>query len=126
MPFIHIKSLPQEQPLDIRSVIEGVSGDFARAVGIGLEHVTVTWEFFLPGYYAEGGAAAMQQTRDSHPLLVDILAPDFNPPGTVVTMLTAVAGSLSERADVSLRNIFINYRQAHSGQVFDAGEVVRW
>jgi phenylpyruvate tautomerase PptA (4-oxalocrotonate tautomerase family) len=126
MPFIHIKSLPLERPLDVRAVIEGLSEDFAAATGIDLEHVTVTWEFLLPGYYAAGGRSVMHQPRHSHPVLVDMLAPDFNAPETVETMLTAVAHSFSERTDIPVTNIFINHRAAQSGRVFDGGEIVRW
>mgnify|MGYP001826102824 CR=1 FL=1 len=51
MPFIHVKSLPFETPLDIPSVVEGITKDFARDSGIALEHITATWEYMLPGSY---------------------------------------------------------------------------
>jgi hypothetical protein len=49
MPFILVKSLPFETPLDIPSVVEGITKDFARDSGIALEHITATWEYMLPG-----------------------------------------------------------------------------
>jgi hypothetical protein len=37
-----------------------------------------------------------------------------------------VSSSISKRTKVAATNIFISHRQAHSGMVFDAGEIVRW
>lgn len=59
-------------------------------------------------------------------MLVDLLAPDFNSEETVEKMLKTVALSISKRAHIPISNIFINHRQAHSGMVFDAGEIARW
>lgn len=126
MPFIHIKSLPPAEPLDTAAVLEGLCADFARDTGIGVEHVAATWERLEPGHYAVGGKAASEQLAVSHPLLVDLLAPDFNAADDVERMLIAIAGSLAARAGVARDNIFINQREARSGRVFDAGEIVRW
>ncbi len=126
MPFIHVKSLPFDKPFDVGVALEGLTKDFAEGTGIGLEHVTATWEFFPPGHYAVAGKAVKHQPKDSHPVLVDLLAPDFNSEEEVEKMLTTVASSISKRARVPITNIFINHRQAHAGRVFDAGEIVRW
>ena len=72
------------------------------------------------------GKTCTQQPGNSHPVLVDLLSPDFNSPEQIENMLRVVAASIAKRAQVSLNNIFINHRRAHSGMVFDAGEVVRW
>lgn len=126
MPFIHVKSLPLDKPIDISAVIEELTKDFAEETGIGLEHVTATWEYFPQGHYAVAGKAASRQPMDSHPVLVDLLAPDFNTAEAVEKMLAAVASSISKRAKISIDNIFINHRQAQSGMVFDSGEIVTW
>lgn len=126
MPFIHIRSLPFEEPLDVAAVIEGLTEDFANSTGIALKHVTATWEFLPACHYAAGGKAVMYQPQDSHPVLVDLLSPDFNSPKEVETMLAAVAASISKRAKLPMRNIFISHRQAHAGTIFDAGEIVQW
>jgi hypothetical protein len=126
MPFIHVKSLPFDTSFDVDTVLEGVTKDFAKATGTGLEHVTATWEFLAPGHYAFAGQAAKHQPQGSHPVLVDLLAPDSNLAGEVEKMLSTVASSISKRAKVAITNIFINHRPAHSGMVFDAGEIVRW
>ena len=124
MPFIHIKSLPLA--VDVGAVLEGISRDFAEGTGIALKHVHVTWEFLRPRHYAVAGKTRERQPKSSHPLLVDLLSPDFNAAATVETMLACVASSLAKHARIPRSNIFINHRQARSGMVFDAGTVERW
>lgn len=126
MPFIHVKSLPFSTFFDASAALEGVTRDFAKETGIGLEHITSTWEFLSPGHYAVAGRAVSRQPRGSHPILVDLLVPDFNSGNKVRKMLVAVASSISKRAKVPVANVFVNLRQARSGMVFDAGEIVRW
>lgn len=126
MPFIQIKSLPFEQGREIGAVLTAVSRDFSEQVGIDIAQVTATWEYLESWHYAAGGRTAVNQPEDSHPILVDLLVPDFHPPEVVQKMLECVAGSIADRARVPTNNIFINVRQARSGQVFDAGEIVRW
>ncbi len=126
MPFIHVKSLPFEKPLAMGAVLEGITEDFAKATNIDPEHVTVTWEFLSPDHYAVAGKAAERQPQVSHPLLVDLLAPDFNSPAAFEKMLGAVAASIAKHAKIPIGNIFVNCRAAHSGMVLDAGAIVRW
>ena len=126
MPYIHIRSLPFEHPRNIAAVVEGIARDFAKASGIALDHVSVTWNFLAPGHYAVAGTAIEFQRQDSHPVLVDLLAPDFNPPDAAELMLHAAASGISQHAGIAIDNIFIEYRQAHPGMVFDAGAIVRW
>ena len=126
MPFIHVKSLPFNEPCDVRAVLEGLTRDFAASTVIKLEHVTATWEFLPEGHNAVAGSAAHNQPKASHPVLVELVAPDFNSPEDVEIMLETVALSISKRAKVQKDNIFISYRGVGSGMVFDRGEVVRW
>ena len=126
MPFIHVKSLPFDRLFDASAALAGITRDFAKETGIALEHVTATWEFLAPGHYASAGNAASRQPRGSHPVLVELLAPDFNSEAKVEKMLAAVASSISKRARVPVTNIFVNFRPARSGMVFDAGDIVRW
>ena len=126
MPFIHIRSLPPARPLDVPAALEGLSRDFAAATGVGLDHVTATWSFLEAGHYAVGGQAAAEQPAETHPVLVELLAPDFNAAEKVEAMLTAVAEGLARHAGVPRGNIFIDAREARSRRVFDAGEIVRW
>ena len=126
MPSIHIKSLPFERPLDIPAVITGISRDFAEENKIPLEHVHVTWEYFEAGHFAKGDSAPEYQPEGLHSVLVDLLTPDFNSMETISTMLQTLARSISDRAQVPSNKIFINHRQAFSGQVFDDGKLVAW
>ena len=126
MPFIHVRSLPFDRLFDAATALEGITRDFAKETGMELEHVTATWEFLAPGHYAVAGKASSRQPRGSHPVLVDLLAPDFSSQAAIEKMLAAVAASISKRAQVPVTNIFVNFRQARPGMVFDAGEIVRW
>lgn len=126
MPFIHVKSLPFDRTFNVTTILERLTEDFAKGTGIGLEHVTATWEFLPAGHYAVAGKSASHQTVSSHPVLVDLLSPDFNPPETIEKMLEVIASSISQQAEIPVGNIFINHRQAHSGMVFDAGAIARW
>lgn len=126
MPFIHIKTLPFDPPLNTQEIIESIAQDFSDETGVGLEHITVTWEYLGSGHYAVAGKVASIQPTPSHPVLVDILAPDFNQADMVEIMLRAVASSISGRTQIPMSNIFINYRQAHAGMVFDGGDIIRW
>jgi hypothetical protein len=126
MPFIHVKSLRFAKSFDFAAVLEGVSRDFARETGIGLEHVHATWEFLKAGHYAAAGKTRDRQPKSSHPLLVDLLSPDFNDARAIETMLECVASSLANRTGIARSTIFVNHRRAHSGMVFDGGSVERW
>lgn len=126
MPFIHIKSLPFQQPLDVPRVIEGIARDFAEKTDIELLHVHTTWEFLQPGHYAKGDRTPEYQPNAHHPLIVDLLTPDFNDNDTIAVMLETIAESISKRAAFPKNNIFINHRHAHSAMVFDDGEIVHW
>ena len=126
MPFIHIKSLPFDESLDVSAVLENLNKDFAEETGIDVQHVSSTWEFFPSGHYAVGEKSANHHTQDSHPVLIDLLVPDFNSAEHIETMLSSIASSLAKHSNIRRDNIFINARTAQSGMVFDRGEVVRW
>ncbi len=126
MPLIRITSLPQTTAFPIDDVLEQLCLDFATTTGIALAHVSATWRLLEPGHYAVGGRVARGQPDDSHPLLVDLLVPDFNKPAMIESMLETIAFSLSRHAGVRRDNIFIHCALATSGCVFDQGDVVTW
>lgn len=126
MPFIHIKSLPFEQPKPISEILCLVNHDFATRLDIPLEHVHSTWDYFQPGHFAKGELAPKCQPDSFHSLLVELLTPDFNNDETCAMMLEVLAASLAKHVRVPLRKIFINHRQVRSGMVFDDGQIVRW
>ena len=112
MPFLHVRSLPIDPPFAPDEAVRSVSSAFARDAGVDEQHVTVTW-----------------QTVDAlsgQPVLVDLLAPDFADDERIATMLHAAATAVAEAAGVSTHEVFVDFRGARSGHVFDAGEIDRW
>lgn len=126
MPFIHVRSLPMTTSLSVPDIIKGIALDFSDKIGVGLHHIHTTWEFYQPGHYARGNRVADVQPETNFPIIVDMIAPDNNPKGTITLMLETVAESISKRANFPKDNVFINYRQVHSGMVFDDGEIVHF
>ena len=126
MPFIHIKSLPLQQALDMPAVLTSIAADFSQQLSIALNHIHVSWEFYQPGHYVKGDKSPDRQPEANFPLIVDLLTPDFNNAQTIELMLKTIASSIAEHAHFPINNIFINHRQAHAGMVFDDGEIVRW
>lgn len=126
MPFIHIKSLPFEEPFVVNDVLTGLNRDFSEATAIPLFHIHSSWEFLAPGHYAKGEQAPAHQPFSHHPLMVDLLTPDFNDEKQIAVMLERIARSLSERTGFNQSNIFINHRQSYSLMVYDDGEIVSW
>lgn len=126
MPFIHIKSLPFEENIDMANVVNNIALDFAKSNGVALEHIYTTWEYFCAGHYCKGGELAEFQPKTNFPIIVDLLIPDFNEEKKIAKMLESIADSISRQLEFPKQNVFINHRQAHSGMVFDDGEIVRW
>lgn len=126
MPFIHIRSLPFESTIDVPAVLTDISRDFATENDLPLFHVHTTWEFFAPGFYAKGGETPTSNPASAHPVIVDLLTPDFNSIEVAGQMLLTLARSISLRSGMNQNNIFINHRYARSGMVYDDGEIVRW
>ena len=48
MPFIHIRSLPQDPSVDISAVSEALSRDLSQETDTDLRHLTTTWEYLPP------------------------------------------------------------------------------
>ena len=126
MPFIHIKSLPFEEKIDIASTIKNIAIDFSGNTGIQLFHIHTTWEFYQPGYYAKGDKVSEYQPKKQYPIIVDFLTPDFNDLGEIEIMLESIANSISKNISFPRNNIFINNRQSQSAMVFDDGQIVKW
>lgn len=126
MPFIHIKSLPVKDVFNVSKVLLAITRDFSTHNNIPINHVHTTWEFYQSGYYVKGEDAPSVQPSSNHPVIVDLLTPDFNNIDSIEMMLTTLARSLETHSNTQLSNIFINHRYAHSGMVFDDGKIVKW
>ncbi|HKJ96024.1 MAG TPA: hypothetical protein VKA32_10405, partial [Gammaproteobacteria bacterium] len=61
MPFVHIRSLPFDPPLDVPAIVRRVNCDLSDVLGIPADHITVTWELVAPGHYSVGGRTEYTQ-----------------------------------------------------------------
>ena len=126
MPFVHVRSLSLGGGFDVARAVRAVSAAFAQEASVDERHVTVTWETIDAGAYASGGETADAQPAHSHPVLVDVLAPDANSEDRLEAMLRAAADAVARAAGVEPANVFVHLHAARSGRVFDGGEIARW
>jgi phenylpyruvate tautomerase PptA (4-oxalocrotonate tautomerase family) len=63
MPFICIKSLPFEDEIDVPGMIKSITEDFSKGTDVGIEHITVTWEFIPSRQYAVAGLMPATQPQ---------------------------------------------------------------
>lgn len=126
MPLIHIRSLPMKAELDVPAVLKEISSRFSREVGIEERHVTVSWDYFLPGHYRVGGAGGDTFDAGKHQILVELLVPDFNSRQTVARMMISLARALAAAADLPEGCVFAHCRYARSEMVMEGTEVLRW
>jgi phenylpyruvate tautomerase PptA (4-oxalocrotonate tautomerase family) len=126
MPLIRIKSLPFEGDVDISLVVCNLSQAVADATGIENHHIMVSWEYLSKGHYSHAGKVAEVQGINTHPLLVDLIAPNFNTEQQIMAMLELIANTISEHVPIAKNNIFINYTPAYSDGVYDEGHIVEW
>jgi len=126
MPLVQIRSLPPVEPFDVATAVEAVSEALAHTTGIAVGHFMVTWDFMQAGHYAHAGQVAGNQPAQTHPVLVDLSAPDSGGSAQVVRMLETVADIVSEISGVDRNNVFAIYREVRSGQVLDEGGIVTW
>lgn len=126
MPFLHIRSLPVGDDFDAAGAVRAISAEFAGGAEVAEQHVTVTWQTFEPGHYASAGETATAQPAASHPVLVELLAPDSNSDERIERMLQVAAGAVAAQAGIEPDNVFVHFSAVRSGQVFDGGQLVRW
>lgn len=126
MPFIHIKALPQPGSPDLKSIMRQLSNRFARDMDMHEKNISVTWDILGPEYYLNNGHFAAEQPQDSHPVIVDLLVPDFNSQARIEKMMECIVELLSVALSIPVGNVFVNCRLAMSGMVLDNGEIVKW
>ena len=124
MPLIHIRALPGQIEQNIPAAIGAISYDISQATSINHEHISITWTTIKPDHYAVAGVTASSQPDNSHPLLAELLLPEFHADEEVARIVAAVAASIATHTPIQLTNIFIHAQRAYSGQVFDNGELV--
>ncbi|WNO09656.1 hypothetical protein [Teredinibacter sp. KSP-S5-2] len=126
MPVITIKSLPFDGEVDIPYVLSHITESLSLSTQVDAEHIHVSWEFFLPGHYAKGGKTPLIQPLSNHPVMIEILIPDFHRKNVIDTMMESLADSIALHTDVARNNILITQKLVSSGRVFDNDEVVQW
>ncbi|MCW8328537.1 hypothetical protein MD588_06925 [Photobacterium sp. SDRW27] len=126
MPLVRIKSLPFEQEVQIPQVLSVLSQAVSDAGNIEQHHIMVTWEYLSKSHYAHNGQVADSQPINTHPLLVDLIAPNFNTEKQIAAMLELIANTIAEQVPIAKNNIFINFTPAYSDGVYDEGHVVEW
>ena len=125
MPIIKVTSLPFENQDSAAWPVQ-VCEHFARSTEIPLKHVSVTWQLLPGGHYASAGTRAQYQPQDSHPIIVEIMLPDFYALDRVEKIIKAAVEAISFASRMAKTNVFVQVNRARSGAVFDEGRIVRW
>ncbi|PSW05135.1 hypothetical protein [Photobacterium lipolyticum] len=126
MPLIRVKSLPFDHDVDVSQVVCSLSQAMSDANDIEPHHIMITWEYLSPDHYSHGGKVTQSQPINTHPVLIDLVAPNFNTEDQIMAMLELIANTLAELVPIAKNNIFINYTPAYSDGVYDEGHVVEW
>lgn len=125
MPVIRVTSLPFENQ-DSSPWAARVCEYFSRTTEIPLEHVSTTWQLLPGGHYAYGGRSCAFQPQDSHPIIAEIMLPDFYGIDRIEKIIHSTVEALSFVASMPKKNIFVQVNRARSGAVYDEGRIVRW
>jgi hypothetical protein len=103
-----------------------LSSRFAEDMDMHENNIAITWEVIKPDSYLNNGRLATEQPEDSHPVMVDLLVPDFNSQPRIEKMMECIVELLAVTLGIPVGNIFIHCRLAASGMVLDKGEIVKW
>jgi len=123
MPVIQIQALPQQLESDIPSLLARLCIAVAKDIDIPADYVSATWQTISPGRYAVGGETVMTQPRGSHPVIVELSAFEMSDKEKIRGLLRTTGHFLEEALGLP-GNVFILFRSARSGEVYDGGEVV--
>jgi hypothetical protein len=124
MPIISIKSLPLNKKVDIPELLKKLNNETAGAIGYEARHIWSYWQFIEPDYYAVGERLSETLTKESHSPIVEVMSFEGKSKETIKTILLTIAEVLSKGLEIDIGNIFIIYREAYSGTVFDGGEII--
>ncbi|MGE0527900.1 MAG: GNAT family N-acetyltransferase [Bdellovibrionales bacterium] len=124
MPVLHIRALPQADPVKVRSALTGTCLAVAKTYGCKPEQVWATWEEIRPGLYAEGENAADRQPDSSHPPIVELIGFEGKSSQEIENILVVAGQTLSKALEIP-GNIFITYREALSGRVIAGNGIIR-
>jgi hypothetical protein len=125
MPIIRVASLAFEDQ-DMSSWSALVGEHFARSTEIPVKHVSVIWQIIPGGHYAHAGRISQFQSHQSHPIIVEIMLPDFYTLERVDKIIYSSVDAISLVSRMPKENIFVQVNRARSGAVFDDGRIARW
>jgi hypothetical protein len=125
MPILRITSLPFENQ-DSADWASAISTNFSKITEIPLKHVSVAWHLLHGGYYAYNGVGVEFQPHDSHPMIVEVMLPDFYALDRVELIIKAAVESICRVTKMPKENIFVQANRARSGAVYDDGRIIRW
>lgn len=126
MPYIQIKSLPFRENVNIPGVLHKIVSDFSDAMAVPAAHVTITWEYLAEGHYISEGRVSNHQMQHSHPVIIDVLAPDIESDEVIAQILETIVDCVARHVSLPRDNLFANYRYAYSGRVFEEGTLKTW
>ena len=121
MPVVRIRALPQPSA-DPQAVAAAVATALAVELGEDPRGTWATWQTVEA--YAEGGVAAGEQPRDTHPPLATVIAYRGRPPETIERMLRCVGDTLVRELGLDPGNVFVTFEEIVPGHLYD-GEGVR-
>ncbi len=125
MPIVRIHCLPKEG-LDPGLAVRGITSALVEATDIAPENISVVWLTTLADHYSHAGALAATQPRATHPILVDLLAPDFHRAHTVHAIMKCLVREVAALAAVDPENVTVVHYPVGSGQVYDQGRLINW
>lgn len=125
MPIVRINCLPVKK-LDLGLAVRGVTSALATATEIDPEHISVLWNELSADSYAHRGDLAELQPQATHPILIDLIAPDFHRPHLVQLMMKTLAHEVAVLTGADHNNILIIHQPQSSGHVYDQGRLVSW
>lgn len=125
MPILRITSLPFENQ-DSTDWASAISAQFSKITEIPVKNVSVAWHLLLGGHYSYNGVGVNFQPQDSHPMIVEVMLPDFYALDRVELIIKAVVESICRVTKMPKENIFVQVNRARSGAVYDDGRIIRW
>jgi phenylpyruvate tautomerase PptA (4-oxalocrotonate tautomerase family) len=124
MPVISIKSLPFEKDVNIPEILKKLNAEVANSINYSPDSIWSYWEFITPQYYAVGDKSSEKTTGSTHSPIIEITSFEGKSNESIETAMKTTAKVVSQALGIDIGNIFIVYKEAHSGMVFDGGNIV--
>jgi hypothetical protein len=116
-PMVRITCLPIPG-LDVNTVMDKVSDDVCKDMGLDKNLITYYWNTFDAMY------CPVSTPAESRIIFVDLYVPNHFTDEQVSNMLKSLAASLEKHTGIAKEWIFIHTHFPKKGQVYISGEVV--